>query len=155
MLLIIKRQSRELPTSRGITVAVRGICNIFKSIITAEHSHMSGADQVGPGGPGSLLKRQIDKRGKWWCKFWSYSPLEIEKIDKNPKPWNGLLYLWLNRVNNPFLLHCRQYTDIRNNTILAINYPIIFDTNLLLYGSDVLTDSQNKQVFLQVQKYIL
>ena len=54
-----------------------------------------------------------------------------------------------------FLLHCRRYTDLRNNTILAINYPINFDTNLLLYGSDVLTDDQNKQVFLQVQKYIL
>ena len=54
-----------------------------------------------------------------------------------------------------FLLHCHRYHNLRLETIFSLNYQVPVDTNLLLYGSDVLDYEQNKQIFMTVQKFIL
>ena len=54
-----------------------------------------------------------------------------------------------------FLFHCSKYRELRDETISSINCPVAIDTNLLLYGSNMLDDEQNINIFLTVQKFIL
>lgn len=57
-----------------------------------------------------------------------------------------------------FIFHCKRYSNIRQNMIDSIhncNMNIIVDKNLLIFGSENLTDEQNATVFRIFQKYIL
>ena len=54
-----------------------------------------------------------------------------------------------------FLLHCDRYRELRNETLFSLNLPVMLNTDILLFGSDQMTDDQNKQVFIKVQKFIL
>ena len=54
-----------------------------------------------------------------------------------------------------FLLYCNKYNDLRNETIFSINYPVIHNVKLFLFGSEALNSDQNKDIFLKVQKFII
>ena len=54
-----------------------------------------------------------------------------------------------------FLLHCKKYDKLRNDIIFLINYPVTLNTDLLLFGSQVLNLDQNKDIFGKVQKFLL
>ena len=52
-----------------------------------------------------------------------------------------------------YLLDCPNYTDLRNDMLTSINYPV--STNLLLYGNVSLPDDFNTNVFNIVENFIL
>jgi hypothetical protein len=54
-----------------------------------------------------------------------------------------------------FLISCKKYTDLRNELMYTINYPVTIDLNLLLKGSDTLSVDQNIDIFIKVQNFIL
>ena len=54
-----------------------------------------------------------------------------------------------------YLLFCNKYTNLRNEFIFTINYHIPIDVKLLLFGSENLSEDENKDIFLKVQKFIL
>jgi hypothetical protein len=54
-----------------------------------------------------------------------------------------------------FLISCQKYTDLRNELMHTINYPVTIDLNLLLKGSDTLSVDQNIDIFIKVQNFIL
>jgi hypothetical protein len=35
------------------------------------------------------------------------------------------------------LISCKKYTDLRNEIVYTINYPVTIDVKLLLKGSDI------------------
>jgi hypothetical protein len=49
----------------------------------------------------------------------------------------------------------RQYTDLRNELMYTINYPVTIDVKLLLKGSDTLSVDQNIDILINVQNFIL
>jgi hypothetical protein len=53
-----------------------------------------------------------------------------------------------------FFISCKKYTDLRNELMYTINYPVTIDVKLLLKGSDTSVD-QNIDIFIKVQNYIL
>ena len=54
-----------------------------------------------------------------------------------------------------FLISCTKYTNLRNELMYTINYPVTIDLNLLLKGSDTLGVDQNIDIFIKVQNFIL
>ena len=54
-----------------------------------------------------------------------------------------------------FLISCKIYTDLRNELMYTINYPVTIDVKLLLKGSDTLSVDQNIDIFIKVQIFIL
>jgi hypothetical protein len=42
-----------------------------------------------------------------------------------------------------FLISCKKYTDLHNELMYTINYPVTIDVKLLLKGSDTLSVDQN------------
>ena len=54
-----------------------------------------------------------------------------------------------------FLYRAKKYTDLRNELMYTINYPVTIDLNLLLKGSDTLSVDQNIDIFIKVQNFIL
>ena len=46
-------------------------------------------------------------------------------------------------------------TDLRNELMYTINYPVTIDVKLLLKGSDTLSVDQNVDIFIKVQNFIL
>ncbi len=52
-----------------------------------------------------------------------------------------------------FLLHCPLYQQQRNELLTNINIPPL--TENLLYGNEHLTFEENKDIFLQLQKFIM
>ena len=51
-----------------------------------------------------------------------------------------------------FLLHCQNYAQARRH-IQSLDTPV--DANILLHGSEDLTDNENKQVFRATQDFII
>ena len=49
----------------------------------------------------------------------------------------------------------RQYTDLRNELMYTINYPVTIDVKFLLKGSDILSVDQNIDILINVQNFIL
>ena len=56
-------------------------------------------------------------------------------------------------TTNHFLLHCPLYDELRTNTLYRL--PYLLNIKLLLFGDETLTYSQNRDIFLAVQKYII
>jgi len=55
-----------------------------------------------------------------------------------------------------YILHCPRFADIRQELILSIsNIPVNITINLLLFGTNELTDEQNTLIFVSMQKYII
>jgi hypothetical protein len=54
-----------------------------------------------------------------------------------------------------FLISCKKYTDLRNELMYTINYPVTIDIKLLLKGLDTLSVDQNIDIFIKVQNFIL
>ena len=56
-----------------------------------------------------------------------------------------------------FLISCQKYTDLRNELMYTINYPVTIDVKLLLKESDIYTLSVDKNIdiFIKVQNFIL
>ena len=54
-----------------------------------------------------------------------------------------------------FLISCKKYTDLRNELMYTINYPVTIDVKLLLKGSDTLSVDQNIDIFIKVHNFIL
>jgi hypothetical protein len=54
-----------------------------------------------------------------------------------------------------FLISCKKYTDLRNELMYTINYPVTIDVKLLLKGSDTLIVYQNIDIFIKIQNFIL
>jgi hypothetical protein len=54
-----------------------------------------------------------------------------------------------------FLISCKKYTDLRNELMYIINYPVTIDAKLLLKGSDTLSVDQNIDIFIRVHNFIL
>ena len=54
-----------------------------------------------------------------------------------------------------FFISCNKYTDLRNELIYTINYPVTIDVKLLLKGSDTLSVYQIIDMFIKVQNFIL
>ena len=54
-----------------------------------------------------------------------------------------------------FFISCKTYTDLRNELMYTINYPVTIDVKLLLKGSDTLSVDQNIDMFIKVQNFIL
>ena len=55
-----------------------------------------------------------------------------------------------------YILHCSSFADIRQELILSIsNIPVNITINLLLFGTNELTDEQNTLIFVSIQKYII
>jgi hypothetical protein len=55
-----------------------------------------------------------------------------------------------------YILHCSRFADIRQELILSIsNIPVNITINLLLFGTNELTDEQNTLIFVSIQKYII
>ena len=46
-----------------------------------------------------------------------------------------------------FFTSCKTYTDLRNEFMYTINYPVTIDLNLLLNGSYSLSVDQNIDIF--------
>ena len=61
------------------------------------------------------------------------------------------------QVESPshFVISCKKYTDLRNELMYTINYPVTIDVNLLLKESDTLSVDQNIDIFIKVQNFIL
>ena len=55
--------------------------------------------------------------------------------------------------NKHFLLECRNYTLLRQRTIETLPYNYTLEN--LLFGNELLTDDENKNIFLQVQSFIV
>ena len=55
----------------------------------------------------------------------------------------------------PFFYIVQKYTDLRNELMYTINYPVTIDLKLLLKGSDTLSVDQNIDIFIKVQNFIL
>ena len=54
------------------------------------------------------------------------------------------------------VISSQKYTDLRNELIYTINYPVTIDLNLLLKGSDTLLSAdQNIDILIKVQNFIL
>ena len=58
-------------------------------------------------------------------------------------------------IQSNFLISCEKYTDLRNELMYTINYPVTIDVKLLLKGSDTLSVDQNIDIFIKVQNFIL
>ena len=54
-----------------------------------------------------------------------------------------------------FLISCKKYTDLHNELMYTINYPVTIDVKLLLKGSDTLSVDQNIDIFIKVHNFIL
>ena len=54
-----------------------------------------------------------------------------------------------------FLISCKKYTDLRNELMYTINYPVTIDLNLLLKGSDTSSVDKNIDIVIKVQNSIL
>jgi hypothetical protein len=54
-----------------------------------------------------------------------------------------------------FLLECRRCGELRDNLFREIEFCLSLPVEVLLYGSEELTDQQNKKMFEEVQKFIL
>ena len=57
-----------------------------------------------------------------------------------------------------YILHCSRFADIRQELILSISnidIPVNITLNLLLFGTNELTDEQNTLIFVSIQKYII
>jgi hypothetical protein len=54
-----------------------------------------------------------------------------------------------------FLISCTKYTDLRNELMYTINYPVTIDLKLLLKGSDTLSIDQNIDIFIKVHNLFL
>ena len=54
-----------------------------------------------------------------------------------------------------FLISCTKYTDLRNELMYTINYPVTIDLKLLLKGSDTLSVDQNIDILIKVHNFIL
>ena len=52
-----------------------------------------------------------------------------------------------------YLIFCLQHAPTRSHTICTIKYPITVE--LLLYGSSDLSNNENKNIFLLVQRFII
>ena len=52
-----------------------------------------------------------------------------------------------------FLLHCRKYTSLRDETINTIN--VNFNTNILLNGCPLYSEDVNGEIFDIVQRFIV
>jgi hypothetical protein len=52
-----------------------------------------------------------------------------------------------------FLISCKKYTQLRNELMHTINYPVTIDLNLLLKGSDTLS-ALNFEYLLRVYSII-
>jgi hypothetical protein len=88
------------------------------------------------------------------------------RLRMNSSSLNEHLFI-LNLVDSPnfacgqvkstshFLISCKQYTDLRNELMYTINYPVTIDVKLLLKGSDTLSVDQNIDIFIKVQNFIL
>ena len=57
--------------------------------------------------------------------------------------------------NDHFLLKCPHYNEARQRFINSLNIPMGITSSILLFGSDMLTLEENKNVFISVQKYII
>ena len=55
--------------------------------------------------------------------------------------------------NKHFLLECWNYTLLRQRTIETLPYNYTLEN--LLFGNELLTDDENKNIFLQVQSFIV
>ena len=59
-------------------------------------------------------------------------------------------------TNSHFLLSCPIYTIIRQELLTSLSgLPLQIDSNILLFGSNQLSDEQNSTVFIMVQKFII
>ena len=59
-------------------------------------------------------------------------------------------------TNYYYILQCSRFSDIRQELILSIsNIPVNIAINLLLFGTNELTDKQNTLIFVSIQKYII
>jgi hypothetical protein len=54
-----------------------------------------------------------------------------------------------------FLISCKKYTDLRNELMYTINYPVTIDVKLLLMESDTLSVDHNIDIFIKVHNFIL
>lgn len=56
---------------------------------------------------------------------------------------------------NHYLFECNRFNDLRQELLNKVNRFCPPTLNILLYGNNELTDTENKQIFLAVQDYIL
>ena len=66
---------------------------------------------------------------------------------------------WLPEDKSPivflnFQIFCHKYIDLRNELIFTVVYPLAFEFNLLLFGSDTISIDQNIDICLKVQKFL-
>jgi hypothetical protein len=54
-----------------------------------------------------------------------------------------------------YLFYCHRFNDSRNQYIGSIDIPMNLAVDRLLFVSPDLTDDQNKNLFLNVQKFII
>jgi hypothetical protein len=54
-----------------------------------------------------------------------------------------------------FLISCKKYTDLRNELMYTINYPVTIDVKLLLMESGTLSVDHNIDIFIKVHNFIL
>ena len=69
--------------------------------------------------------------------------------------WIPLILHVVKSSLHPILMSCKTYTDLRNELMYTINYPITIDLKLLLKRSDTLSVDQNIDIFIKVQNFIL
>ena len=50
-----------------------------------------------------------------------------------------------------FLMSCKKYTDLRNELMYTINYPVTIDVKLLLKESDMYTLSVDQNIVLIIK----
>ena len=77
-----------------------------------------------------------------------------------------MLYLFLLRLDSletnvrdntryKNLISYKKYTELRNELMHTINYPVTIDVKLLLKGSDTLSVDQNIDIFIKIHNFIL
>ena len=66
-----------------------------------------------------------------------------------------IVHVVKSNLHTNFLISCEKYTDLRNELMYTINYPVTIDVKLLLKGSDTLSVDQNIDIFIKVQNFIL
>ena len=59
-------------------------------------------------------------------------------------------------TNSHFLLTCPRYANIREQFLTPLSsIPIPIDTDILLFGSNQLSDEDNSTIFIMIQKFII
>jgi hypothetical protein len=98
-----------------------------------------------------LLHIGLNELGKYYMRVFEH--LFLRNLVDSPNclvGWGGV------DTTSHYILHCSRFADIKQALIVSIsNIPVNITINLLLFGTNELTDEQNTLIVVSIQKYIV